>query len=160
MCLTSHRDFDMSTQLDQTEFANLGERPVAARPCRGASKRGVIGRRVGDVKDSAIDAHQAVPAVERSRRGGLGQRPDRLGEQVTDRGHTQPLTGHTKARAMGRLFTLAQPPGMFEDLANRQVGEQPHGEHDPEDDFMGQRTLAGVDPASGRRVLAECPRGG
>src|SRR5208283_5880568 len=38
---------------------------------------------------------------------------------------------------------------MFENLANRQVREQPHGEHDPENDFMSQRTLAGVDPAGG-----------
>ena len=147
--LDDHRDFDMSTQLDQTEFANLGERPVAARPCRGASKSGVIGWRVRDVKDGAIDTHQTVPAVECSRRGGLGQRSDDLGEEVTHRGHTQPLTGDTKARAMGRLFTLAQPPGMFEDLADRQVGEQPHGEHDPENDFMGQRTATGIDAAGG-----------
>ena len=147
--LDDHRDFDMSTQLDQTEFANLGERTVAARPCRGASKSGVINWRVGNVKDGTIDAHQTVPAVECSRRGGLGQRPDGLREQVTDWGHTQPLTGDTKGGAMGRLFTLAQPTGMFEDLANRQFGEQPHGEHNPEDDFMSQRTLAGVDPASG-----------
>src|SRR5208283_3909239 len=116
--LDEHRDFDMSTQLDQTELANLGERPVSARPCRGASKSGVISGRVRDVKDSAIDPHQTIPAVECSRRGGLGQRSDGLGEQVTYRGHTQSLAGDTKAGAMGRLFTLAQPPGLFEDLPN------------------------------------------
>ncbi len=153
--LDDHRDFDMSTQLDQTELANLGERPVAARPCRGASKSGVIGGRVRDVKDGAIDTHQTIPAVECSRRGGLGQRPDDLGEEVTYRGHTQPLAGDTKAGAMGRLFTLAQPPGMFEDLANRQIGEQPHGEHDPENDFMSQRTLTGVDPSRGVECLLD-----
>jgi hypothetical protein len=56
---------------------------------------------------------------------------------------------------MGRLFTLAQPPGMFEDLANRQFGEQPHGEHDPKDDFMSQRTLTGIDPPSGVECLLD-----
>ena len=56
---------------------------------------------------------------------------------------------------MGRLFTLAQPPGMFEDLANRQFGEQPHGEHHPENDFMSQRTLTGVDPSRGVECLLD-----
>jgi len=50
---------------------------------------------------------------------------------------------------MGRLFIFAQPSGLFEDLANRQVGEQAHGEYDPKDDFISQHTLAGVDPTGG-----------
>jgi len=151
--LDDHTDFDVSSQFDQTEFANLGEGPITARPCRGASKRGVIGWRVRDVKDGAVDAHQTVSAVECAGGGGLSQRADDQGEQVTHWGHTQSLAGDTKARAMRRLFPLAQPPGMLEDLANRQVREQPHGEHDPEDGFMSQRTLAGVDPAGGVECL-------
>src|SRR5208337_3348183 len=46
---------------------------------------------------------------------------------------------------MRRLLTFAQPSGMFEDLANRQFGEQPHSEHNPENDIMSQRTLARID---------------
>src|SRR5271165_6715863 len=46
---------------------------------------------------------------------------------------------------MRRLLTFAQPSGMFEDLANRQFGEQPHSEHNPENDIMSQRSLARID---------------
>jgi len=88
----------------------------------------------------------------------LGQRPDGLVEQVEYRGHAQSLAGDTKAGAMGRLLSLAHSTGIFEDLANWQVGEQPHGEHDPENDFMSQRTLTGVDPSRGVECLLDVLR--
>ena len=43
-------DFDVGTQLDQAELADLGEGPVAARPRRGAAEGGGVGVRVGDIE--------------------------------------------------------------------------------------------------------------
>ena len=56
---------------------------------------------------------------------------------------------------MGRLFTHTQPPSLFEDLANRQVGEQAHGDHNPKDDIMSQRTLTRIDPPGGVECLMD-----
>ena len=121
----------MGPQLDQAELADLGEGPVAARPGRGAAEGGGVGGRVGDVEDRAVDAHQAQPAVERPGRLGPGQRADDLLEEVPHRGDAQPLPGHAEAGAMGRLLADAEPPGVLEDLADRQVGQQPHGQDHP-----------------------------
>jgi hypothetical protein len=56
---------------------------------------------------------------------------------------------------MGRLLALAEPPGVFEDLPDRQVGQQTHREHHPEDDFVRQETRAGVDPSGRRQRLSK-----
>ena len=151
--LENQADFDVGSQFDQTELAHLGKGPIAARPGRRASKGGVIGWRVGNVIDGAVDAHQAEPAVKRPGSSRLGQRAGNLGEQLTHGSHAQPLTCDAEAGSIGRLFTLPQPPGMFEDLADRQVCEQPHGEHDPQDDLVGQQTLSRIDTASGHQRL-------
>ena len=42
---------------------------------------------------------------------------------------------------------------MFEDLSDRQVGQQPHGQHHPQDDLVGQTTASRIDAASGRKRL-------
>ena len=54
---------------------------------------------------------------------------------------------------MGRLFAVAQPPGEFEDLSDRQFGQQPHRQHHPQHDLVGQRTASRIDPAGGRKSL-------
>jgi hypothetical protein len=43
---------------------------------------------------------------------------------------------------------------MFEYLTDWQVREQPHGEHDPQDDLVGQQTLSRIDTASGSQRLS------
>ena len=44
---------------------------------------------------------------------------------------------------------------MLEDLADRQVGQQPHREHHPEDDLVGQDAIARVDPPGRRQRLSD-----
>ncbi len=54
---------------------------------------------------------------------------------------------------MGRLFAWAQPPGVFEDLTDRQVGQQAHRQHHPQDDLVSQRTASRIDLSGGRERL-------
>ena len=44
---------------------------------------------------------------------------------------------------------------MPEDLADRQVVKQPHGEYDPQDDIMSQGTLTAIDPSGDRECLLD-----
>ena len=152
--LDDQGDFDVGPQLDQAELADLGEGPVAARPGRGAAEGGGVGRRVGDVVDRAVDAHQAKRRIERPRCLG-GQRSGDVGEEVPHRGDPQPLPRHAEAGAMGRRFADTKATGMLEDLADGQVGQQSHGEHHPKDDLMGQGAAAGVDPPGVRQRLSD-----
>ena len=145
----------MGPQLDQAELLDLGEGPVAARPRRGTAEGGGVGGRVGDVEDDAVDAHQAQPVVERPRRLGPPQRADDPAEEVPHRRHAQPPPGHAEVRAGRRLLADAEPPGVLEDLADRQVGQQPHREHHPEDDLVGQDAIARVHPAGRRQCLSD-----
>ena len=69
------------------------------------------------------------------------------------RRHAQPLTGDAEAGAVRRLLAFAEPPGGLEDLSDRQIGQQPHGQHHPQDDLVRQPTAARIDPASGRERL-------
>ena len=48
---------------------------------------------------------------------------------------------------MGRALADAEATRMLEDLADGQVRQQSHGEHDPQDDLMGQGASAGIDPS-------------
>ena len=146
-------DFDMRPQLDETELADLREGALPARPCRGAGENGCVGRRVGDIEDRAVDPHQPQVVVERPRRSRPGQGSNDLGEQMPHRCHAQPLTGDAEAGAMGRLLALAQPPGVFEDLSDRQIGQQPHRQYHPQNDLVSQPTASRIDPASGRERL-------
>ena len=54
---------------------------------------------------------------------------------------------------MGRLFAVAEPPGVLEDLADRQIGQHSHRQHHPQDDLVRQRTAARIDPPGGRECL-------
>ena len=65
------------------------------------------------------------------------------------RHHAQPLTGDAEAGAMWRLLALAEPPGGLEDLSDRQIGQQPHRQHHPQDDLVRQPAAACIDPARG-----------
>ena len=148
-----HRDFDMGPQLDQTEFASLREGAVTAWPCRGPGEDGRVGLRVGDIVNRAVDPHQPQAAVKRPRRLRPGQGANDLGEQVPHRRHAQPSPCDAEARAMRRLLTLTEPPGVLEDLSDGQVGQQPHRQHHPQHDLVSQRTEARIDPAGGRECL-------
>ena len=63
-------------------------------------------------------------------------------EQVPYRLNPQPLPRDAEARAMGRVFAVAKPPGPLEDLPDRQIGEQSHREHDPQCDFVSQNATS------------------
>ena len=56
---------------------------------------------------------------------------------------------------MGRAFAGSEPAAQLEDLADRHVGEDPHGQDDPEDDLVSQRAWARIDPAGRRERLSE-----
>ena len=55
---------------------------------------------------------------------------------------------------MGGLLTRAEPPGVFEDLADRQVGQQSHGQDHPAHDLVSESAAPLVDTAGGRECLA------
>jgi hypothetical protein len=74
------------------KFADLGEGPVATRPCRGASEGSRVSVRVGDVEDHAVDPHQTQPAVKGSGRIGPSQGSNDLCEQLPHRRHTEPTS--------------------------------------------------------------------
>jgi hypothetical protein len=56
---------------------------------------------------------------------------------------------------MGRLLALAEPPGVFEDLSDRQVGQHSHRQHHPHDDLVSQLAAARIDPARGLERLPD-----
>ena len=147
-------EFDVGPQLDQAELADLREGPVAARPGRGAAEGGGVGVGVGDVVDRPIEAHQAEPAVEGPGRLGPGQGMNDLLEEVADRGDAQALPGHAQAGPMRSLLADAEPAGVLEDLADRQLGQDPHGQHHPADDLVGQFATSLIGSAGGRQGLA------
>ena len=144
----------MSPQLDQTELADLGESSVAARPGRGASEGRRVDVGVGDIEDDAVDPHQAESAVEGPGRLGPGQRANGLFEQATHGGDAQPLPGHAETRAMGRLLAEAESAGVLEDLADRQLGQQPHRQDHPADDLVGQFATSLIGSAGRLKGLA------
>ena len=76
-------------------------------------------------------------------------------EEVPHRRHPQPAPRHAEIGARRRLFTGAEPPGVLEDLADRQVGQQPHREHYPEGDLVRQHAIARVDPSGRRQRLSD-----
>ena len=147
-------EFDVGSQLDQAEFADLRERPIATRPGRGPAEGGGVGVRVGDVIDRPIEPHEAEPAVEGPGRLGLGQGMNELLKQAADRGDAQTLSGHAQAGPMRGLLAEAKPACVLEDLADRQLGQDSHGQHHPADDFVGQHTTALIGSAGVRKHLA------
>ena len=147
-------EFDVGSQLDQAEFADLRERPIATRPGRGPAEGGGVGVRVGDVIDRPIEPHELEPAVEGPGRLGLGQGMNELLKQAADRGDAQTLSGHAQAGPMRGLLAEAKPACVLEDLADRQFGQDSHGQHHPADDFVGQHTTALIGSAGVRKHLA------
>ena len=119
-------------------FLTWGKAPSPRGPAEGRPKAAALAGRVGDVEDDAVDAHQAQPPVERPRRLGPPQRADDPGEEVPHRRHAQPPPRHAEVGAGGDSSPDAEPPGVLEDLSDRQVGQQSHREHHPEDDLVGQ----------------------
>src|SRR5271163_1944533 len=116
-------DLDVSAKFDQAQFGDLRKSSIASFPGRGTSESGVVGFRVGDIKDHAINAHQAQSSVESPWRVRLGQRTNNLLEQVPHRSDAQPSPGHAKAGAMGSLLANTKTARMLEDL-DWQVGQQ------------------------------------
>ena len=55
---------------------------------------------------------------------------------------------------MRGLLAEAKPACVLEDLANRQLGQNSHGQHHPADDFVGQHTTALIGSAGVRKHLA------
>ena len=55
---------------------------------------------------------------------------------------------------MGRRLAEAESACVLEDLADRQLGQQPHGQHHPADDLVGQRATSLIGSAGGLKGLA------
>ena len=60
--LDHNTEFGVSTELDQVEFANLWERPVASTTL-WSSKGSGVGGRVWDIQDRCVDPDQTQPTV-------------------------------------------------------------------------------------------------
>ena len=144
----------MRPQFDQAELADLREGAVAARPGRRAAEGGGIGGRVGHIEDDAIDAHQAESPVETAGGIGPGQRANDLLEQVSHRGDAQALPSHTQAGPMRGHLADAESPRVLEDLADRQLGQQPHGQDHPANDFVRQCAASRIRLAGDLKGLA------
>ena len=75
-------------------------------------------------------------------------------EQVADGRDAQALPGHAQAGSMGTLLADSEPACMLEDLADRQVGQQPHGQDHPANDLVGQCATSLIGFTGGREDLA------
>src|SRR5512135_2860184 len=147
-------DLDVRPQLDRAELADLGEGPAAARPGRGAAEGSGVGVRVGDIADHAIDPHQTEPAVEGPGRLGPGRRANDPLEQVAHWGDAQALPGHAEAGPVRRLLTDPESACVLEDLADGQIGQQPHRQGHPADDLVGQFATSLIGSAGRLKGLA------
>src|SRR5262249_26143511 len=76
-------------------------------------------------------------------------------KEVTDWGDAQALPGHAQAGPMWGQLTHSEPACVLEDLADRQLGQDPHGQDHPTDNFMGQATTTGIGPSGSRQGLAK-----
>jgi hypothetical protein len=75
--LDNKPEFGVSSKFDQTEFANLGERPVASTTLWSPKGSGVGGC-VGDIQHRSVDPDQTQPTVMPAWSIGPGQWPDDL----------------------------------------------------------------------------------
>jgi len=131
-----------------------GKAPSPRGPAEGRPKAAALATESGTSRTVPVEAHQAQPLVERPRRLGPPQRADDPTEEVPHRRHPQPPPRHAEVRAARRLLAGAEPSGMLEDLADRQVRQEPHREHDPEDDLGGQDAIArGHAPGRRQRLV-------
>ena len=148
----SERAVDVPDQLESAWLACrwMSRTTVVLDACQARNDSGSL---TPSFTGLVTDPHQPQVVVERPRRSRPGQGSNDLGEQMPHRCHAQPLTGDAEAGAMGRLLALAQPPGVFEDLSDRQIGQQPHRQYHPQNDLVSQPTASRIDPASGRERL-------
>src|SRR5262249_18805952 len=75
-------------------------------------------------------------------------------EDVADRADAQPTPGHAQAGPMRGRLADAEPARVLEDLADRQLGQDSHGQHHPADDLVGQGATSWIGSARGRQSLA------
>jgi len=75
-------------------------------------------------------------------------------KEVANRGDAQALSGHAKAGPMGVFLAEAEPACVLEDLADRQLGQQSHGQDHPADDFVGEFAASLIGSSGGRKGLA------
>ena len=136
----------MGAQLDQRQLAHLGEGAVAP-PAVGPAEGPGVGVGVGHVQHGAVDADQAQALVGGAGQRGAGQRPRDAVEQAAHRRHPQALAGAAQGGPLGGLLAPAQAAGVAEHLAQRQVGEDAHGQDQPQQDLVGQHAVLAVAPA-------------
>ena len=146
--LGNERRFDMCAQLDEADLADLGKRPIASFATGGTPKGRLVGRPVGQVQYDGVDAHQTHPLVKST--GRLRRRQETYGlvEQSTHGSHTQSLPRMAETRAAWRAFSGTRKPGSLENLANRNMGEDSHRLHHPQDDLVRQLASTRIDPPS------------
>ena len=122
----------MGASLHQAQFAYLREGAVATRsvPPKAAALAGESGT-FGPcrLEPSAANPGRRLPASAAWPAGGPTARTTAHGSQ------SQTLTSDTETGAVRRPFAGLQASVILEDLTNGQVGEDAHGQDDPEDDF-------------------------
>ena len=134
----------MRTDLDQAEFANLRPGTAAAAAAVGVAESRRVGGGIGDALDRAIEGHQPPGVVESAGRLPRGQRAHGALEQAAYGCQTEALARNAQAGAVGRRFAGLQASRRFEDLPDRQVGPDAHGQDDPKDHLAGQDTSTAV----------------
>jgi hypothetical protein len=80
-------------------------------------------------------------------------------KDTPDQLHTQTLPGLAQVAARGRCFAWAHSPGVFEHLADRQMGEHTHRQHHPKHHPVRQPASPLLGPARVQQGLLHNPRG-
>ena len=132
-----------------------GNAPSPRCPGRRATEGGVVGLRVGDIEDHAVDAHQAQAADRRLLACQARPADEQSARTDAAPGRRPAVAGPHKDWSDGAsLFAVAKSTSVLEDLANGQVGEEPHGKHHPKDNFVGQFAASLIASSSGLKGLA------
>jgi hypothetical protein len=116
----------------------------AGRPMSSPRTRGD-----GPLQRSGSDQVLGGSARMNYQKPGPALRPSALGRCA------QASPGHAQAGPMRGRLSEAESAGVLEDLADRQLGQDPHGQDHPADDLMGQLAAAGIDPPGRPEGLAD-----
>jgi hypothetical protein len=150
--LDHNPEFGVSAELDQAEFANLGERPVASTTLWSPKGSGVGGR-VGDIQHRSVDPDQTQPTVMPAWSIGPGQWTDDLLEQASNGSRAESTACPTQRGSTGQPRQRGELGCVSEHLSQGQIGQQSHSQHDPQHDPVGQQAVRSIRGSAG---VAEC----
>ncbi len=133
----------MRAKLDQAEFANLRESPVTATTL-WSSKGSGVGGGVGHIQDRSVDPDQTQPTVMPAWSIGPGQWTDDLFEQSSNGSRAESTACPTQRRPTGQGCLGEELSHVSEDFSKGLIGQQPHCQHNPQHDSMGQQAVGAI----------------